>query len=124
MISKITLTKEILNLLDVPPTEQNIRTYLFRLWNNARTDRNHSMGLTSEGFKFAKKIYKFYRVNLTEPYEPTAKNIINLDRQIKHPYYLNTKAIYLYDQKEAVELILYGGNLNNFIKTRVNLKNK
>lgn len=118
VISKADLTKKMLESADIPITDSNLKTFHLKFWKNIRPNDEGSVGLTVEGFSFAKKIMKFYNVPINNPYQLNGRNIINLDRYIKYPYHLTKKCIHLSNQHEAVELILHSGNLNNYLKIR------
>lgn len=123
-VNKVTLTEILLKEAGITVTPDSLRIYIRRFWVNYRLNTQGSLRLTTEGFMFAKKYMKFHTIILTAPYEQTAKNVIRLDRLIRGPYYLESNRIYLSNTQEAVELILYNGDLNAYIKARLRITRK
>lgn len=94
---------------------------LINLWVDPRN--NHMLRLSENGFKaFQEAEIKAYQVKFPKEFKMfnilTNQWILDLHRHVKHPFYLTEKAIMLFNQKEAVELILYGGELGNYVQTK------
>lgn len=117
-VNKVTLTEILLKEAGIPVTIDSLRIYVRRFWINYRANTRGSLGLTHEGYLFAKKYMKFHTIILSVPYEQSSKNIIRLDRLLKGPYHLESTQIHLTNSQEAVELILHNGNLNTYLKFR------
>lgn len=117
-VNKVTLTEILLKEAGITVTSDSLRIYVRRFWINYRAKTQGSLGLTHEGYLFAKKYMKFHSVILSAPYDQSSKNIIRLDRLIKGPYHLESTQIHLTNSQEAVELILHSGDLNAYLRFR------
>lgn len=76
----------------------------------------NSLRLTALGHKWFNKFSKFdnHRAELTAQIMP--KQMIQLERLIKVPYYIQQlKVLYIYGEQDAVMLQLHGGDLNSYL---------
>lgn len=119
---KLKLTKQIaedLGLLVEPnnlvePT--TLESLHWAWWVNPRNNGERSFRLTYEGYDaFANQFgLKFYKVDLPEDIQITNKTIVHLDKYIDCPFYINKDSIFLSREKVAVQMILFGGDINRF----------
>jgi hypothetical protein len=120
-INKATLTEALLKEANIPVNHSSLRIYIRKFWVNYRLNKEGSLRMTTEGFVFAKQYMKFHNIALTSTCDPTSKNVIRLDRLFKGPYYLEPKRIHLASTKEAIELVLYNGDLNAYLTAQSQL---
>jgi hypothetical protein len=122
------ITEAILNGMGLPHTAEDIRKHSGEWWANpARTSR--SLQLTKTGFDIFNKVeIKFFRVDLPPATDLTLTGQFHLDliRSMTCPFFVNFKkrSIYVTDDKIAVQLVLYGGNINQFVKIKAQTRKK
>lgn len=115
MNPKIEITRAILNSLGIDASEDRIRKTIPTWWVNPRKKTKGGLRLTEQGFEcFQKADIKAHKVKFEESIHYTNKLIINLDNFIECPWYVNNKAIYVFGDKMAVQLILFSGNIAKF----------
>lgn len=122
MISKKDLTRKLHTeyclKFDGIPFEQFYKT----IWMSPREKKTGGFRLTDQGFEVLKdKLdYKGYEVDYPKEdgFMITNNTIIQLDRYIDSPYYLDRRGIWLFREKMAVQLILFSGDVTKFAKAR------
>lgn len=89
-------------------------------WSSWKNNENRSFKLTDEGYRYFTDIadVKFYEVRFPKGLVLTNKMIIDLDRFIDCPYYINKEKIYVTGEKVAVQLVLFDGDLSRFGKAK------
>jgi len=119
MDTKYKLTLETLkDSLGQTPDDVLIRKNYKSWWFNIRTNGERSLRLTSEGFKSFSNFLKFYKIDLPGNTVWTSQLVIWLDKFIDCPWYINKTAIYVSREKVAVQMILFGGDLYKFGKSK------
>ena len=112
---KIEITKYILNHLGMEVTDKNLKKCIVIFWKNIRNKSSGGLQLTPAGFQALKNAgIKDYRVQLEKPVLYTNQLIIWLDQFIECPWYVDNKDIYVFDEKFAVQLVLFSGNIERF----------
>lgn len=115
------LTKDLLKELDIEPTEEQFKSWYAIWWYNTRENGNYSMRLTERGLAdFEEKLgIKSYLVNFPEPIESFHnKLILDLDRTISGPYFITKKYIKVFTERTAVQLVLFGGDIQKYTKSK------
>jgi len=113
---KESYTKVFLKQLDQSVNDLNLRSYMAEWWRNPRTKDTGGMRLTEEGFRMMTEDLdiSFYEV----PYAPdmimTTQIIIWLDNFIDCPYYLGKRSISVTDDKKALELHMFSGDIKKY----------
>ena len=116
MTSKETYTKVFLKQLDQPVNNLSVRSALAEWWRNPRSKAKGGMRLTEEGFRMMTEDLdiSFYEV----PYAPdmnfTTQIIIWLDNFIDCPYYLDKRSMFVADDKKALELHMFSGDIKKY----------
>jgi hypothetical protein len=121
MNSKLLVTKSLLEKLQLPTDDKRLKEWHLLWWHNPRENGNHSMRLTDRGLEdFETKLeIKSYQVDFPEILEIfTNQLILNLDRYIDGPYYVTRKYIKVFTEKMAVQLILFGGDIQKFSESK------
>ena len=121
MDQKSQLTKQLLEQLGVSTDAKNLKDWYRLWWQNPRPHGLHSMRLTDRGLEdFEEKLMlKSYQVIFPEPLEIiTNKFILDLEKYIDGPYYINRKQIKVFTEKIAVQLVLFGGNIEKFMAAK------
>jgi hypothetical protein len=121
MISKNELTKKLLIQLNLPTDEKTFRKYKTRWWMNSRTTNEKSFRLTEEGFgTLSEKLeISSYEISLLEDTEWTTQLILHLDKMLETPYFIQKNSLIVFREKTAVELILFGGNLQKYFVSKI-----
>jgi hypothetical protein len=117
MDQKLLLTKQLLEKLELPTDQKNLKAWHLLWWQNPRNNGSHSMRLTDRGVEdFETKLnLKSYKIDFPEPIEVvTNQLILNLDRFIDSPYYVTRKYIKVFTEKMAVQLVLFSGDVQKF----------
>ena len=81
----------------------------------------NSMRLTERGLEDfeTKANLKSYKINFPEPLEVvTNQFILDLERYIDGPYYVNRKYIKVFTEKMDVQLILFSGDLEKYNRAK------
>jgi len=114
---KTLLTKILLEKLGIEVTEKNLKNWYALWWVNPRPKGLHSMRLTERGIEdFEEKIdLKCYKILFPKPLENiTNKFILDLEKYIDGPYYITRTYIKVFTEKIAIQLILFGGDLQRY----------
>ena len=116
MATKETYTKVFLKQLDQPVNDLSVRSALAEWWRNPRSKEKGGMRLTEEGYRMMTEDLdvSFYEV----PYAPdmnfTTQIIIWLDNFIDCPYYLDKRSMFVSDDKKALELHMFSGDIKKY----------
>lgn len=124
-MNKISYTKIFLQELGRGTDDAAIREYLPLWWQNTRTKDNGGLRLTDEGLQIVKDAgIKTYEIPYPKEMPITTQVIIFLDKFIDCPYYITSKAITVTNEKKAVELALFSGDLRRYGITKTLTKTK
>jgi hypothetical protein len=88
---------------------------------NSRTTNEKSFRLTEEGFgTLSEKLeISSYEISLLEDTEWTTQLILHLDKMLETPYFIQKNSLIVFREKTAVELILFGGNLQKYFVSKI-----
>ena len=112
---KETYTKIFLKELGKGINDTNIKQYMHIWWQNVRTKDSGGLRLTEEGYNVLREIdLKIYDIPYPRDMPITAQVIIFLDQFIDCPYYLTNRSIVVTNEKKAVELTLFSGDLRKY----------
>lgn len=120
-MNKISITKKLISLDPQYNSDPKKFIQLYKAWwYNWRNAEDRKFRLTETGYNYFKDIaeIKFYDIRYPKGLVVTNKIVIDLDRYIDCPYYLDQKSIKVSSEKAAVQLVLFDGNLNNFGKAK------
>lgn len=119
MDQKTLLTRKILEQLGIQITEKSFKDWYRLWWQNPR--ETGSMRLTDRGLEdFEQKAgFKSYKIDFPQPLDTvTNQFILDLEHFIGSPYYLTRKHIVVFTEKLAVQLVLFGGDLQKYNKAK------
>ncbi len=118
-MNKVDITKKLLSLNDECDQGQFNKFYK-SWWYNWRNSENCKFRLTDTGYEYFTEVaeIKFYEIKYPKELVITNKIIIDLDRYIDCPYYIDKKSLMVSSEKVAIQLVLFDGNLNNFGKAK------
>lgn len=117
---KETYTKIFLKQANIAMSESNLKMYVRDWWQNNRSKNTGGLRLTDVGFDFLQNTLdlKFYEINLPKDIKLTTQTIIFLDQFINCPYYMSPKSIFVTDEKKAMEIHLFSGDLRKYGYTK------
>ena len=114
-LNKNVYTKLFLKQLGYATDETNVAHYMPIWWQNTRDKDVGGLRLTEEGFDMLSEInLATYHIPYPMDMPLTTQVIIFLDQFIDCPYYLTNKAIHVTNEKKAVELTLFSGDLRKY----------
>lgn len=115
MNRKETYTKIFLKEIGKAIDETNVKQYMSIWWQNTRNKETGGLRLTEEGFNILKHIdLAVYDIPYPRDMPLTTQVIIFLDQFIDCPYYLTNKSIVVTNEKKAIELTLFSGDLRKY----------
>ena len=122
---KDTYTKIFLKQLGLATSEPNVKQYMPIWWANLRNKEKGGLRLTEEGYKMLQEIdLVTYDIPYPKDMPLTTQVIIFLDQFIDCPYYLSTRSITVTNEKKAVELTLFSGDLRKYGLTKAMNRSK
>ena len=124
-MNKVVYTKIFLKELGQSVTEQNVKAMLPLWWYNTRVKEVGGLRLTDDGIDTITKCdITTYNIPYPMDMPMTTQVIIFLDHFIDCPYYLNNKSIIVLNEKKAVELTLFSGDLRKYGLTKAMTRQK
>lgn len=116
-MNRIAYTKIFLNSAGISPNEVNVTLHASEWWYNVRSKSTGGLRLTTVGKDFLKKNLEiqFFKVEFPPETNIQKTNVLlYLDEFITCPYYLTPKYIEVTDDRKAVELSLFSGDLEKY----------
>lgn len=124
-MNKTVYTKIFLKQLGQSTSEQNVKAMIPMWWYNTRDKEAGGLRLTDDGMDVLTKIgLSTYDIPYPLDMPMTTQVIIFLDQFINCPYYLNNRSIVVTDEKKAVELTLFSGDLRKYGLTKAMTRQK
>ncbi len=125
LTDKVTYTKLFLKELEKSYNDINVKEYMPLWWQNTRTKGNGGLRLTEEGFDVINQIgITTYDIPYPRDIPLTTQIIIHLDKFITCPYYLTNRSITVTDERKAIELGLFSGDLRKYGLTKAMNRSK
>lgn len=125
MSNKLVFTKLFLRELGQSTNEQNAKAMMPLWWYNTRDKKVGGLRLTQEGFDVVQKIgLATYDIPYPREMPLTTQVIIFLDQFIDCPYYLTNRSITVTNERKAVELGLFSGDLRKYGLTKAMSRSK
>lgn len=116
---KETYTKLFLKELGKSINNVTIAEYMPLWWKNSRSKGSGGLRLTDAGYAVLQQIdLATYDVPYPHNMPLTTQVIIYLDQFIDCPYYLTNRSITVTNEKKAVELTLFSGDLRKYGLTK------
>jgi hypothetical protein len=118
-MNKTVYTKIFLKQLGQATSEQNVKAMIPIWWYNTRNKEKGGLRLTDQGYETLQKIeLTTYDIPYPMDMPMTTQVIIFLDQFIDCPYYLTNRSITVTNEKKAVELTLFSGDLRKYGLTK------
>ena len=115
MNKKEIYTKIFLKEMSKSTDSVTLKQYMPIWWQNTREKDIGGLRLTDEGFNALKSIeLATYDVPYPKDMPLTTQVIIFLDQFIDCPYYLTNRSITVTNEKKAVELTLFSGDIRKY----------
>ena len=119
MTAKIKITQYVAEQLGLSGDEKSINNLKQILWQNPRNKEKGGLRLTNQGFENLKQAgIKYHKVVFEKPVEYTNQTILWLDNFIECPWFTTKREIFVFDDKIAVQLVLFSGNIGRFVEVR------
>jgi hypothetical protein len=114
-VNKTVYTKIFLNQLGKTTNDATLTEYFPSWWQNTREKGSGGLRLTEAGFDVVNQLdITTYDIPFPIDMPLTTQVIIFLDKFITCPYYLTSKGIVVTDEKKAVELALFSGDIRKY----------
>jgi len=127
MNQKLEITKYVINYLGIESkNEKNFKSIYHSIWRNPRTKDQGGYMLTRKGFELlSKSDIKYYEIRL-EDRNITFDNkfILWLDNIFNTPFYISDTKIYFFNERPAVQLVLFSGNIQKYYRAYQNFSKK
>ena len=126
-MNKETYTKVFLKQAEIAISDVTMKGYMSTLWQNTRVKEEGGLRLTDYGLEFLKSKLELatYEIPFPKDFELTTNTIIWLDQFIDCPYWLCKYSIEVTDEKKALELHLFSGDVKKYGLTKaLNRQNK
>tara|TARA_B100001057_G_scaffold338705_1_gene339447 strand:+ start:2023 stop:2406 length:384 start_codon:yes stop_codon:yes gene_type:complete len=123
---KETYTKVFLKQKGKAISEVTLKQYMSEWWQNTRAKEQGGLRLTDAGFEFVRNELDLatYDVPFPKDFEMTTNTIIWLDQFITCPYYLFRNSIVVLDERKAMELHLFSGDIKKYGLTKAMNRHK
>tara|TARA_Y100000022_G_C13148579_1_gene328311 strand:- start:77 stop:457 length:381 start_codon:yes stop_codon:yes gene_type:complete len=119
-MNKETYTKVFLKQAEIAISDVTMKEYMSTLWQNTRVKEEGGLRLTDYGLEFLKTKLELatYEIPFPKDFELTTNTIIWLDQFIDCPYWLCKYSIEVTDEKKALELHLFSGDVKKYGLTK------
>jgi len=114
MDQKLEITRYVAEQAGLPIDEKSIKKLMPIWWQNPRKRDAGGLKLTDEGFARLTAHVKAHRVRFEDEVEYTNQLILQLDRFITCPWYVKKKSVFVFNEKMAIQLVLFSGNIAKF----------
>lgn len=112
---KLEITRKVLDIIRPGTNEKDFKKFLALWWVSTRKKEKGGLRLTEEGFEALKKAeIECHRIRFYEPIEYTNQLIVRLDQMLNCPFYITKKEIHVFNDKLAIQLVLFNGNIQKF----------
>ena len=113
---KETYTKIFLKQLGKTFNEVALKEYMPLWWQNTRAKSEGGLRLTDEGFRMVTEDLELSTYDVPYPvdFELTTQTVLFLDKFISCPYYMGRRCITVTDEKKALELHLFSGDIRKY----------
>lgn len=113
---KSTYTKIFLTQANISVTDNSLAEYMPKWWRSAKSKQHGGLRLSEEGLKFITDTLDMqtYDVPFPQDFTITTQVILFLDKFIDCPYYVAADGIIVTNEKKAIELHLFSGDIRKY----------
>ena len=113
---KETYTKVFLKQAGIAISESSLAEYMPVWWQNTREKDSGGLRLTEAGLLFLMEKIELatYEVPFPQDFKITTQVVIFLDKFIDCPYFLTNKGLTVTNEKKALELHLFSGDVRKY----------
>ena len=113
---KETYTKIFLKQANIAITDATVKEYMPLWWQNTRAKEEGGLRLTDAGYEFIKEKLNLttYDVPYPADFEFTTQVLIFMDNFIDCPYYLGRRELVVTNERKAMELHLFSGDIRKY----------
>ena len=113
---KETYTKVFLKQAGIAISESSLAEYMPVLWQNTREKDSGGLRLTEAGLLFLMEKIELatYDIPFPPDFKITTQVVIFLDKFIDCPYFLTNKGLTVTNEKKALELHLFSGDVRKY----------
>ena len=116
MDQKTTITKLVLESQGLEVSDRRVRLTIPTWWVSSRKKDSGGLRLTEQGFDCLTKAgIKSHRIKFEHPILVNNKLLIHLDRFIDCPWFATNREIFVFNDKMAVQLVLFEGDIAHFV---------
>jgi len=120
MNQKIEITHYAAEQLGLPTDDRSIRNHKRLWWQNLRIKDRGGLQLTTAGYKaLVQAGIRDLKVKYDAKFEYNNQFILMLDNHIEVPWYITPKAIHVFNDRLAVQLVLFSGNIERLIRAKI-----
>lgn len=124
-MNKNVYTKIFLKQLGKSINDASVKESIHTWWKNTRNKDTGGLRLTDEGLEVIQTLeIATYDIPFPRDMRLTAQTVIFLDQFIDCPYYLTDRNIIVTNEKKAVELTLFSGDVRKYGITKAMKKQK
>lgn len=114
-MNKVVYTKLFLKQLGRTTSDDAVTEYIPLWWQNTRSKEEGGLRLTELGFDVVNQLdITTYDIPFPSDMPLTTQVIIFLDKFIDCPYYLTPRSIFVTNERKAVELTLFSGDIRKY----------
>ena len=122
MNQKLKITKYLVEQNGFSTDHKSIKKFISLWWQNPRIKNIGGLKLTDEGFAEITRHFTPHKIRFDTKIEYTSQLIIRLDNFITCPWYTLKKDLYVFDDKMAVQLLLFSGDIVKFSEAKAKSK--
>jgi hypothetical protein len=113
-MNKKVYTKIFLKQLDKDASDTAVSEYMPVWWQNTREKEEGGLRLTEAGFDVVDRLITTYEIPFPSDMKLTTQVIIFLDKFIDCPYFITKQSIFVTNERKAVELTLFSGDMRKY----------
>jgi hypothetical protein len=113
-MNKKVYTKIFLSQLDKDASDISVSEYMPLWWQNTREKEEGGLRLTESGFDVVNSLIATYEIPFPTDMKLTTQVIIFLDKFIDCPYFITKQSIFVTNERKAVELTLFSGDMRKY----------
>lgn len=118
---KAEITEYVATQEGVSTDDQSLKKLNSTIWLNPRKKEIGGLRLTEKGFEVLSRHFRSHLVRFEETRNGikfTNKLTLQLDNFITCPWYINNKGVFVFDDKMAIQLVLFSGDIEKYASAK------